>query len=188
MRDAKAAVLGIAVVVGIAFIWGALRRPGPGMKRVSGFQVEVDDHREGKRISVRIPGLFVGGAARAVSRAMRHGAHVPINGVDWGDQGSITPREILEAADKSRPGAPAELKSHDGDTVQVQAEGAMIRLTVRKGERSEAVVSAPRALIERLAQDRNITPTELLRRIDEMGPGDLVTVHSEDADIRLSAR
>ena len=45
----------------------------------------------------------------------------------------------------------------------------------------------PRAIVESLSGDREITPKELLQRIDELGPGDVVVVKDGDKEVTITA-
>jgi|PersoiStandDraft_1058852.scaffolds.fasta_scaffold11574_3 hypothetical protein len=184
MKETRAVVLGLVAVVMIAFVWAFFRRPAPGMSRVRALRVEIQDHREGKTVSIRVPGFLMGASARIASRvwekARRHG------GFDWSDS-DVTPKEILEAAERSRQGQASVLTTRDGHHVEVASLGPAVRLTVSGEDSHHASIELPRALLERLAQNADITPRELLQRLDEMGPGELVAIHSDDADVRVTA-
>lgn len=190
MREARAVVAGLAVVVVIAFFWSFFRRPAAGMHRVRSFRVQVDGDHDGRRqhVSVRIPGFLVGQVSSLASGAWNDASFS-----DWdfdGENGRtrITPRDILDAADKSEPGHPGVIATHgDDDRLEVSKEGESIRIVVYDRMRRDVEIHAPRALIEGLAQEKPLSLRDLLRRIDELGPGELVTVTSEDATVKITA-
>jgi hypothetical protein len=190
MKETRAIVLGLVVVVIIAFCWSFFRRPAAGMKRVRSFRVEIrgEKHGEPQNISLRIPGYFVGKAVQMASKGWERAWRRGSEGFDF-DGTSITPKEILEAADRSRPGSPATIEIDRGrGRMDVSREGASVRLSVHgEGERHGAEIVIPRALIESLAQEEPLSPREVLARIDQMGPGDLVSIKSDEAEVRVTA-
>ncbi len=188
MKETRAIVLGLVVVVLVAFVWSFFRRPAAGMRRVRAFRVEIrgDSHGEQQNISLRIPGFFVGKAVQMASgpweRQWRHAKGFDLDGTN------ITPRQILDAADRSRPGQPVTLEAGHG-RLDVRQEGAAIHITAREegGSLETAEITLPRTLVESLAQEEPLSPRDLLARIDAMGPGDLVRVKSEDGEVRITA-
>lgn len=191
MKELRAIVLGAVVVVLIALVWGFLRRPAPGMTRVHSFRVEIDGHENGrdKHISVRLPGFLVGKVSQLVSHSWDND-----DWHDWtfmvdGEDRRITPREILDAAEKSSPGHPTRIAIHDGDeALNVATDGGEIRVHVlHEGGRREAEIILPKILLAGLAQEKPISPKEILRRIDSLGPGEIVSIRSEDGNVRVIA-
>jgi hypothetical protein len=188
MKDTRAIAIAVAVLAVVVVFWAYVRHPAPGMRRVRAFRVEIHGQEDGHRrdVSVRIPGFLVGKAVHMASRAWderrREGRGFQFNGV------TITPREILEAADKSASGHPGSIEVGDGKgTLQVSKEGSAIRIGFHRDNEEHGEILVPRALLERLAQDEPISPRELLERIDEMGPGDLVLIKGENGEVRISA-
>src|SRR5215472_5484419 len=188
MKDTRAVVLAVAVLAVIVVFWAYVRHPAPGMRRVRAFRVEIHGQEDGHRrdVSVRIPGFLVGKAVHMASRAWderrREGRGFEFNGA------SITPREILEAADKSSGGHPGTVDVGDKGTLRVSKEGSAIRIAFHRDDGEEhGEILVPRALLERLARDEPISPRELLEKIDEMGPGDLVLIKGENGEVRISA-
>jgi hypothetical protein len=191
MKELRAIVLGLVVVVLIALVWGFLRRPATGMTRVRSFRVEIDGRENGreKHISVRLPGVLVGKVSQLVSHSWEND-----DWRDWtfevdGENRRITPREILEAAEKSSPGHPTRIEIHGGnEALDVIAEGDEVRVHVlHDGARREAEIVLPKILLAGLAQEKPISPREILRRIDSLGPGQIVSIRSEDGNVRVVA-
>jgi len=190
MKETRAVVVGLVIVVVAALMWGFFRRPVPGMHRVRSFRVQIDGDRDGrhKHVSMRIPGFLVAKVSNLASHAWEDGDFT-----DWsfdGDEGRtrITPKDILDAADKSKPGSPTAIALKNGeDRLEVSREGGSIRIEVFAHARRDVQIVAPRPLVERLAQEEPLSLRQLFRRIDELGPGELVTVTSEDATIRVTA-
>ena len=191
MKETRAIVVGLVVVLVVALGWGFFRRPAPGMRRVRSFRVQIDGDRDGRRqhVSVRIPGFLVGKVSNLASRAWDEQDFT-----DWdfsGDGGHvrITPRDILDAADRSEPGksAPIPIREGGDDRLEVSRDGESIRIVVYDHGRHDVEITAPRPLIAGLSQEKALSLRELLKRIDDLGPGELVTVKSEDATIRVTA-
>ncbi len=183
MKELRAIVLGLVVIVLIAAALAFWRRPAPEFARVKGFKVEVKE-REGDsihRVTFSVPSSLVARVAK-FSPIRRFGADLHGN---W-DSGEITPREILSAAGESRPGKPGVIKKND-HTIEVVAEGSALDITVRDDWGKSVHIRVPRAVIESFSGDREITPKELLERIDELGPGDVVNVKDGDKEVTITA-
>jgi len=184
-------VAGIVVVVLVAVLWGFFRRPAPGMRRVRSFRVQIDGDRDGRRkhVSVRIPGFLVGKVSSLASNAWDENAFADWDFSGDGDRIRITPKDVLDAADKSEPGKPTPIPIREGgeDRLEVSREGNEVHVVVYDHDRHDVEITAPRALIAGLSQEKALSLRDLLRRIDELGPGELVTVKSEDATIKVTA-
>src|SRR5258708_2290386 len=151
MKELRAIILGVVVVVLIALVWGFLRRPAPGMTRVRSFRVEIDGHENGrdKHVSVRLPGFLVGKVSQLVSHSWENE-----DWRDWtfmvdGEDRRIPPRAILDAAEKSSPGHPTRIAIHGGeDSLDVTADAGEVRVHVlHGGGRREAEIILPRPLL-----------------------------------------
>jgi hypothetical protein len=191
MKELRAVILGVVVVVAIALVWGFVRRPAPGMTRVRSFRVEIDGRENGreKHVSVRLPGFLVGRVSQLVSHSWDND-----DWRDWsvtvdGEDRRLTPGEILAAAEKSTPGHPTRIALHGGeDSLDVVAEADEIRVHVlHEGGMRDAEIILPRVLLAALAQEKPITPREILHRIDTLGPGEIVSIRSEDGNVRVIA-
>jgi len=183
MKEIRAVVLGLVVVVLIAAALAFWRRPAPEFARVKGFKVEVKE-REGDsihRVTFSVPSSLVARVAK-FSPIRRFGAD--LHG-KW-DSGDITPREILNAAAESAPGKPGVIKKDD-HTIEVMAEGSALDIVVRDDWGKSVHIRLPRAVVESFSGDREITPKELLERIDELGPGDVVNVKDGDKEVTITA-
>src|SRR5262249_48341151 len=127
MKEVRAVVLGLLVLVLIVVAISVWRRPAREIKRIGGFRVEVQKTEGGSRkhVSFHIPISFV---ARAASL-------IPISdfGGDWGkdwSDGEITARDILDAAARSSPGKPAEIE-RGRKKIEVTADGAALEIAVK---------------------------------------------------------
>ncbi len=191
MKETRAIVTGVLVVLVVALAWGFFRRPAPGMRHVRSFRVQIDGDRDGRRrhVSVRIPGFLVGKVSSLASAAWDENDFADWDFSGEGDRVRITPKDILDAADKSEPGKPTPILIRSGgeDRLEVSREGETIHIVVYDHGRHDVEITAPRPLIAGLSQEKPLSLRELLKRIDDLGPGELVTVKSEDATIRVTA-
>jgi hypothetical protein len=180
MKETRAVVLGLAVVMLVVAMLAYWRRPAPEFARVKSFKVEVQEKENGsmRRVSFSIPSNLVARVAK-LAPIERIGADI---NADWDDE-DVTPREILEAADRSEPGKPTVLEK-DGKTIEVQGLGNIIEVRVKDSWGKNVQVRLPRAIIESVSGGRDISPREFLQRIDELGPGDVI--HIQDGDNRVT--
>ena len=150
---------------------------------MKGFKVEMKE-REGDsthRVTFSLPSSLVARVAK-LSPIRRFGAD--LHG-SW-DSSDITPRQILDAAGQSAPGRPGVIKKED-HTIEVMAEGSALDIVFRDDWGKTVHVRMPRAIVESLSGDREITAKELLQRIDELGPGDVVVVKDGDKEVTITA-
>jgi hypothetical protein len=180
MKETRAVILGLAVVMLVVAMLAYWRRPAPEFARVKSFKVEVQEKENGsmRRVSFSIPSNLVARVAK-LAPIERIGADI---NADWDDE-DVTPREILEAADRSEPGKPTVLEK-DGKTIEVQGLGNIIEVRVKDSWGKNVQVRLPRAIIESVSGGRDISPREFLQRIDELGPGDVI--HIQDGDNRVT--
>jgi hypothetical protein len=182
MKEIRAVVLGLVVLILIAVALAFWRRPAPEFARVKGFKVEVRE-KEGdstRRVTFSVPSNLVARVAK-FSPIRRFGGDIH---TDW--DGDITPRDILNAARESAPGKPGIIKKGN-DTIEVFAEGTALDITVRDDWGKTVHVRVPRAIVESFSGDRQITPKEILQKIDELGPGDVVVVKDGDKEVTITA-
>jgi hypothetical protein len=189
MKETRAVVLGLVVVALIALVWSFFRRPARGMRRVRSFHVEVHSRDEGRQanVSVRIPGFLAGKAIEMATDAL--GRDFDEWRFEDGDEHRVTPREILDAADRSEPGKPTaiDLGPHDA-ALEVSREGDTIRIVVTEHHgRRRTEITVPRTVVEGLSQSDRLSARELLARIDDLGPGEIVSIKTDDAEIRITA-
>jgi hypothetical protein len=191
MKETRAIVVGFVVVLMVALVWGVFRRPAAGMRKVRSFRVQIDGEHDGrhKHVSVRIPGFLVGKVSSLASHAWDENDFSDWDFSGDGERVRITPKNILDAADKSEPDKPTPIPIRSGgeDRLEVSREGESIHVVVYDHGRHDVEITAPRALIAGLSQEKALSLRDLLHRIDELGPGELMTLRSEDATIKVTA-
>ena len=183
MNEVRAVVLGLLVLVVIAIGISIWRRPARELKHLGGFRVEIVKNEGGSRkhVSFHIP----------ISVVARVASFVPISDFggdwpsDWKDH-DLTARDILDAANQSSPGKPAEIE-RGRKRIEVLADGQALEITVKDEWDKNVRIRVPRALIESLSSDRRISPREILRRLDELGPGDVVVIRDRDDEVTITA-
>ena len=183
-KEARAVVLGLFVVVIAALTLSYWRRPSVEFKRIKGFRVEVrkTEGDQTRKLSVNVPVSLLAHIARL--------AHLESLGGDirteWG-KGDVTPRQILDAADESSAGKPGVIKKDD-QTIEVTADGSALVIDVKDEWDKNVHIRLPRSIVEALAGDSPISTREILRRLDELGPGDVVTIKDHDAEVTITAQ
>ena len=105
---------------------------------------------------------------------------------DWG-KGDISPRQILDAAKESEPGKPGVIKK-DETVIEVQADGDVLEIDVKDDWDKHVHMRIPRVLVEALSEDGKISTSEILRKLDELGPGDVVTIKDRDSEVTITAQ
>jgi hypothetical protein len=184
MKEVRAVVLGLVIVVLVAVAIAVWRRPARQFHRVGGYRVEIQKNEGGSRrhVSFTVPISLV---ARVVSFMPRTSVGGDIK-ADWGD-GEISARDILDAAARSEPGKPAVL-TRDHSHVEVTAEGAALEIVVKDEWDRTVRVRVPRVLVESLSAKKSISAQDVLRRLDELGPGDVVTIHDGENEVTITAQ
>jgi hypothetical protein len=182
-KDLRAVVLGLLVVVLAAIALSFWRRPAAEFRNIRGFHVQIrkTDGGETRTLSVNVPVSLLAHLARL--------AHLENLGgdirSDWGS-GRVTPRRILDAADESAPGKPGIIRE-DESTVEVTADGDMLVIDVKDDWGKRVHIRLPRPLVETIAEDHPVSLREILRRLDELGPDDVVTIRDEDSEVTITA-
>ena len=182
MKEIRAVVFGLVIIILVAAALAFWRRPAPEFSRVRGFKVEVKE-RDGDsthRTTFSVPSSVVARVAK-FSPIRRFGGDIH---TDW--DGDITPRDLLNAAAESGPGKPGIIKK-GSKTIEVLAEGNALAITIRDDWGKSVLLRVPRAIVESFSGDREITPKEILQRIDELGPGDVVVVKDGDKEVTITA-
>jgi hypothetical protein len=185
MKETRAVILGLAVVMLVVAMLAYWRRPAPEFARVKSFKVEVQEKEHNgsmRRVSFSIPSNLVARVAK-LAPIERIGADI---NADWDDE-DVTPREILDAADRSEPGKPTVLQKDD-KTIEVQGLGNIIEVRVKDSWGKNVQVRLPRAIIESVSGGRDISPREFLQRIDELGPGDVIHIQDGDDVVTITAQ
>lgn len=183
-KEVRAVVLGLFVVVVAALALSFWRRPAAEFRRIRGFRVEISE-KEGdsrRRVSFTIPSGLIAGIAK----------YAPMSDIktdleaEWAS-GEVTPRDILDAAEQSKPGSPGVIKKDDA-TIEVLADGAVLEVDVKDTWDKHVHVRLPRVLVESLSDDSRLSTSEILRRLDELGPGDVVTIRDGDSEVKITAQ
>ena len=184
MREIRAVVIGLLVVVLVAVALAFWRRPAPEFSHVKAYHVEVKE-RDGdstRRASFTIPTNLIARLARFVP-IDRIGGELR---VDW-KRGDVTPKEILDAAAESAPGKPGVIK-RDDYSIEVTADGVALEITVKDNWDKTVRIRLPRAIVESFSGSGPITTRDLLKRLDELGPGDVVVVKDRDKEVTITAQ
>jgi hypothetical protein len=183
MKEVRAVVVGLVIVLLVALCVAFWRRPARELKRVSGYRVEIEKSEGGSRkhLSFTVP----------ITLVARIASFVPFAdiGADsrshWND-GEVTPRDILAAADQSSPGKPGVIsKGHA--KVEVTADGAALDIVARDDWDKTVRLRVPRSLVESLSGQKRLSPRDLLRKLDELGPGDIVVIRDRDDQVTITA-
>ena len=183
MKEVRAIVLGLIVVVVAALMLAFWRRPAAEFTRIKEFRVEVKnkDGDSTRMASFRVPTNLLARVAKL--------AHLESIGgdiaTDWG-HGDIRVRDILEAADRSEPGKPAVIQKGDSK-IEVAADGELLSIDVHDGWDRNVHVRIPRAIVQGLSAEHGISVSEILRRLDGLDPGDVVTIRDSNSEVTITA-
>jgi hypothetical protein len=183
MKEVRAVVIGLVIVILVAVAWSSFSRPARQFHRIGDFTLEVRKHEgdASKHLKVRIP----------MSVLARVASFAPLQEVggnwkaEWGD-GDITGKDILEAASQSAPGKPGVIE-RNGNRIEVTADGSALDILIKDNWDKTVKLRLPRVLVEGFADRRRISIQELLKRLDEMGPGDVVKVEDGDNEVTITA-
>jgi hypothetical protein len=183
-KETRAIVLGLFVVVIFALGLAYWRGPSRDFHRIRGFRVEVKkkDGDETRKLSVHVPVALIAQLTRL--------AHIDdaLDGdirTAW-DKSDVTPRQILDAADASTPEKPGIIKKDD-QTIEVRADGEAILIDVHDDWDKRVHIRLPRSLVEVFSADHPMSVRDLIRHLDELDPGDLVTIRDRDDEITITA-
>jgi hypothetical protein len=183
-KEVKAVVLGLLVVVVFALGLAFWRRPAREFHRIKGFKVEVKkkDGDETRKLSIHVPVALLAQLTRLarIDDALDGDIRAA-----W-DKSDVTPRQILDAADQSTAEKPGIIR-HDDSTIEVRAEGESILIDVRDDWDQKVHIRLPRYLVEVFSDDHPMSTRDLLRHLDELNPGDLVTIRDRDDEITITA-
>jgi hypothetical protein len=178
-------VLGLFVVVVVAIGFAFWRRPAHEFQRIRGFRVEVrqTEGDETRTFHFNVPVSLLAQLTRLakIDDALDGDIRAA-----W-DREEITPRAILEAADASAPDKPGVIETDDAK-VEVRSEGDAILIDVEDDWDHDVHVRVPRSLIELFADDEPISARDILRRLDELDAGDVVTIRDKHDEITITAQ
>ncbi len=183
MKEVRAVVFGLVIVVLIALALAFWRRPAREYRHIRGYRVEIQKSEGGsrRRISFTVPMSLVARVA-SLSPVADIGGDLK---ADWGDA-QLTARDILDAADRSAPGHPGRI-SRDHTSIEVTPDGFALEILAKDEWGKTVRVRVPRALIESFSKERRISPRDILRRLDELGPGEFVVIRDHDDQVTITA-
>ena len=95
-------------------------------------------------------------------------------------------QDILEAADKSEPGKPSVIEKGDS-RIEITDDHGMLAIDVKDSWDKHVHIRMPRSVIEGLSEERSISTSEILHRLDELEPGDVVTINDSDHEVTITA-
>jgi|RhiMetdeSRZDD1v2_1073273.scaffolds.fasta_scaffold06187_7 hypothetical protein len=182
-KDLRAVVLGLFIVVLGAMALAFWRRPAAEFRKIRSFRVEVTE-REGdstRHASFSVPSGLL---AHFAKLAPMHEIKADLQH-EWA-KGDVTPRDILDAADQSKDGKPGVIKK-DEATIEVRADGKMLVIDIKDEWDKHVHVRVPRNLVEGLDEGHSLSISEVLRGLDDLGPGDVVTIKDGDSEITITA-
>lgn len=184
-KDVRAVVLGLFVIVIVALGFAVWRRPAHEFKRIRGFKVEVrtTEGDETRKFDFNVPVSLLAQLSRLarIDDALDGDIRAA-----W-DREEITPRAIIEAADASQPDQPGVIQTDDAK-IEVRSNGESILIDIRDDWDRDVHVRVPRSLVEVFADDEPITTRDILRRLDELDPGDVVTIRDKNDEITITAQ
>ena len=183
-KETRAIVLGLFVVVLCAVALSFWRRPAAEFERIKGFHVEVRarDGDSTRHVSFDVPSNLLARIAK-LAHLEKIGGDVR---AEW-SKGDVTPRDILDAAEESGPGKPGVIKKDDA-TIEVVADGEALEIDVKDEWDKSVHVRVPRLLVEAMTESGRISTSEILRKLDELGPGDVVTIKDHDSEVTITAQ
>jgi hypothetical protein len=183
MKEVRAVVVGVVVVVLVAMAYAYWHRPFKEFHKIRGYRVEIQktegDSR--KHLSFSVPIVTVARIASLIPMGSIGGDWDS----DWGN-GEVTGKDILDAAAQSTPGKPGVLERH-GNRIEVTADGFALEIAIKDSWDKTVKVRVPRALVEGFTERRRISIQEVLKRLDELGPGDVVRVQDGDNEVTITA-
>ena len=183
MREIRAIVVGLLVVVVAALAMAYWRRPAAEFTRIKEFRVEIKN-RDGdatRHLTFTVP-------TNLLSR-IAHLSHLDSIGgsvtKDWGN-GDVSVQDILDAADKSAPGKPGVIEKGDSK-IEVVDDSGTLSIDVKDSWDKHVHVRLPRSVIEGLSEERSISVSEILRRLDGLDPGDVVNIRDSENEVTITA-
>jgi hypothetical protein len=183
MKEVRAVVVGLVIVVLIAMAWAFWSRPGKEFHKIRGYRVEIQKTEGGKtkHLSFSIPIVTLARIASLVPMS-----HIGASwDADWGN-GEITGEDILDAAAQSSPGKPGVIESN-GNRIEVTADGFALDILIKDNWNKTVKLRLPRALVEGFTDRRGISLKDVFKRLDDLGPGDVVRVEDGDSEVTITA-
>ena len=183
MKEVRAVVVGLVVVLLVAMAISRWRSPAREFHRVRGYRVEIRKQENGsaRHVSFTVPMSLV---ARIATLA-------PFTDIGGGPNDrndlNINATAILEAARQAEPGKPAII-TQEHSRIEVTPDGAAVEIVAKDDWDKVVRLRMPRALLEAFAGDARVSPRDVLRKLDDMGPGDVISIHDRDADVTITAQ
>jgi hypothetical protein len=183
MKEVRAVVVGLVVVVLLAMAWAFWSKPAKEFHKIRGYRVDIQKSEGGSRKHVTFSIPIVTLARIASMVPMSHvGASWDEN---WGN-GEVTGKDILAAADRSAPGKPGVIE-HDGNRIEVTADGFALDILIKDDWGKTVKLRLPRALVEGFTDRRGLSLKDVFKRLDDLGPGDVVRVEDGDNEVTITA-
>ena len=146
--------------------------------------VHVTEHHEGTNVEVHLPLNLVLSVLKSVDVENFHRGHVDLDiddaDVDWA--------ELFAAVKDAPDGQFVTVDSRDGQ-VSVSKQGGTLLINVDEidGDNAKVKVMVPVEFMDALSvnEDDQIDIAAMLESFDRFPAGDIVTVESSDADVRV---
>jgi hypothetical protein len=146
--------------------------------------VNVSEHSEGTNIEVHLPLNLILSVLKSVDVENFHRGHIDLDiddaDVDWAG--------IFAAVKQAPDGQFVTVDSHDAK-VNVSKQGGTLFINVDEidGDNAKVKVTVPVEFMDALSinDSSEIDVAGLLESFDRLPVGDLVTVQSDDADVRV---
>jgi hypothetical protein len=147
--------------------------------------VHVTEHHEGTNVEVHLPLNLVLSVLKSVDVENFHRGHVDLDidhhaDIDWS--------EVLAAVKDAPDGQFVTVDSPDAK-VNVRKESGTLYIDVDEidGDNAKVKVSVPMELMDALyiSEDSQIDVAAMLESFERLPLGDLVTVESDDANVRV---
>lgn len=164
----------------------ALAAAGPALaaENTRWLNVNVTEHEEGTKVQVHLPMNLVLQLVQAVNVEQIHGGKVDM---DIGDTDVDWPK-VFEAIKTAPDGDFVKVDSPEAD-VLVSKKAGTVTIDVNQKEDEHAIVkvTVPASLIDSLHVDdhNEIDVAAFLKGLDNLPNGDLVTVESSEANVRV---
>ena len=66
-------------------------------------------------------------------------------------------------------------------------DGPAIEIVIRDDWDKTVRLRVPRVLVESLSGEKRLSPRNLLKKLDELGPGDVVVIRDRDDQVTITA-
>jgi hypothetical protein len=147
--------------------------------------VHVTENSSGTNVEVHLPLNLVLTVLRNVDVENFHGGHVDL---ELDHDVDINWPEIMQAIKEAPDGQFVTVTSDDAD-VQVRKEAGTLYVNVQEKEHENAIVevTVPLTMMDALSfgEENTLDVAALLESLDQLPDGNLVTVTSDDANVRV---